>query len=100
MFAGSTPISTPRYSSVVKGRSPSTHCWADTPCGWSTQAAVQRAATDSAGSGTADSGRLLGTSGVTGGSTVGVAGAAPPPAPGDGVSVAPPAATAVPTLRA
>src|SRR4051794_41862291 len=84
MFAGSTPTSTPRYSSVVNGRRPSTHFWAGTPGGWSTHAPVHRAATDSAGEGAADNGRFLGVSGATGGRTVGAGGAPAPRAGGGG----------------
>src|SRR4051794_38661700 len=82
MFAGSTPTSTPRYSSVVNGRRPSTHFWAGTPGGWSTHAPVHRAATDSAGEGAADNGKFLGVSGATGGRTVAAGAAAVPGAAG------------------
>ena len=86
---------------MVNGRRPSTHCWADTPCGWSTQAAAHRAATDSAGSGAADGGRLLGVSGGDRRQDRRGDGASPGVRPVRvcGVGVAPPDATAVPTPR-
>src|SRR6476469_810521 len=57
MFAGSTVDISVSCSSVVNGRSPSSHCSLVTPAGWLTQALPHESATSSAaGAGGADSG--------------------------------------------
>src|SRR4051794_39157024 len=56
MFAGSTPLSTPRYWTVVSGRRPSSHCLAEVPAGGRTQAFAQRSAATSASGGASSSG--------------------------------------------
>src|SRR5690606_27302503 len=95
MFSGSTPASTPRYSSVVVLRSPSSHSCALVPSGGRTHAAAQRAATSTAALGAADGGSWVGVSAGTGGSAVRVGVPATPgprpsgPGPPPG-SVAPP----------
>src|SRR6185312_3689835 len=70
-------------------------------CGWSTQAAAQRPATDSAVDGAAESGTLLGVSAATGGRTVGtmLAGLSGG-ASSEGTEADAPGAATVPTARA
>src|SRR6185312_264343 len=75
MFPGSTPDSTPRYSSVVVLRRPSSHFAAVVPSGGRTHARAHRDATCSAAAGAAETGSVVGSSSGTGGSNTGSGGA-------------------------
>ncbi|MFC7661193.1 hypothetical protein ACFQV8_38940 [Pseudonocardia benzenivorans] len=57
---GSTLPRTPRYSSVVYGLSPASHCADVVPDGWLTQAAAQEAAAARACGGAWSSGSVVG----------------------------------------
>src|SRR5947199_664243 len=61
-FDGSTPASTPRYSSVVVVRRPSSHFADVVPAGGRTQARAHRDATCNAAVGAADTGSVVGSS--------------------------------------
>src|SRR5207245_5669350 len=70
-LAGSTVVSTLRYSSVVNGFSPFTQDCVVVPGGCFAQASVHLVATVSAAAGALDSGSAEGVSSATGGSRVG-----------------------------
>src|SRR4051794_16269837 len=81
MFPGSTVPSSTMYSSVVNGRSPSSHVFAVVPFGWCTQALPHESATLSASAeGGAEVGCCGGDSILVGRSLV----ADPPPLPAAG----------------